>query len=190
MNYKIAILGSAVDGSDKTVNIAKDLGKALTKYQITLLTGAFEGMPYIVANEFAKSSKEIYGFSATPKKSDQLHLTPQNDMRIYSKIMYIPETIEKEFDLRARRKFRNVYLTSSCDAGIIVSGRWGTLNEFTCLHDMGKVIGILTGTGGVADEIPSLMKKISKKSNAIVCVGSNPKELVSKVMTELQKRFS
>ena len=64
----------------------------------------------------------------------------------------------------ARKKYRNVSSTANCDAGIIISGRWGTMNEFTNLYDMGKVIGILTETSGVADEIKNLSKKINKET--------------------------
>lgn len=59
--------------------------------------------------------------------------------------------------------YHNVLTTAACDAGIIIAGRWGSMNEFTNLYDMGKVIGVLTGTGGIADELPQLLKKISKK---------------------------
>ena len=36
------------------------------------------------------------------------------------------------------------------------------MNEFTNLYDMGKVIGVLTGTGGIADELELLNQKGSQ----------------------------
>ena len=74
------------------------------------------------------------------------------------------------------------------DAGIIISGRWGTMNEFTNLHDMGKVIGVLTGTGGVADDLSSLSKKIHKPSKAVVIFDSSPEQLVKRILEELKHR--
>ena len=78
--------------------------------------------------------------------------------------------------------------TATADAGIIISGRWGTMNEFTNLYDMGKVIGVLTGFGGIADELPSLSKKINKQSKAKVFFSDNPDTLVSEIINELKQR--
>ena len=76
--------------------------------------------------------------------------------------------------------------TANCDAGIIISGRWGTMNEFTNLFDMGKAIGVLTGTGGVADELPAFCKKITKHNRSKVIFNDEPEKLVELVIKELQ----
>lgn len=81
-----------------------------------------------------------------------------------------------------------VVINGACDAGIIISGRWGSMNEFTNLYDMGKVIGVLTGTGGIADELEYLMKKVTKKSKAVVIFDSSPDTLVEKIIKTLHKR--
>lgn len=65
----------------------------------------------------------------------------------------------------ARLKYRNVVSTIHADAGSIISGGWGSLNEFTNLLYDGKPIGILAGTGGVADELPEWFPRQRKKSD-------------------------
>jgi predicted Rossmann-fold nucleotide-binding protein len=50
-----------------------------------------------------------------------------------------------------------VVLVRSCDIVIFLSGSIGSLNEFTIAYDEGKVIGCLTGTGGVADEVEGIV---------------------------------
>lgn len=96
--------------------------------------------------------------------------------------------------LRTTFKFagsiENVISTATVDAGIIVSGRWGTLNEFTNLHDMGKVIGVLNGTGGIADVLPDLYKKIHKPGKAKVFFSSSPEKLLSFILEDLVRRKS
>ncbi len=62
------------------------------------------------------------------------------------------------------------------------------MNEFTNLYDFGKVIGILTGTGGIADELKSLNKKIHKPGRAKVLFSNSVQKLVELVLKELQKR--
>ena len=54
---------------------------------------------------------------------------------------------------------------------------------------MGKIIGVLTGTGGIADELPNLNRKISKESKAKVLFGDFPKKLIQEIIHELEKRI-
>ena len=82
-------------------------------------------------------------------------------------------------------KYRNVLSTAACDAGIIIAGQWGSLNEFTNLIDMQKVVGVLTGSGGVADELQALTAKIVKEGQGKVLFDSAPRALVKKLLTQL-----
>lgn len=103
-------------------------------------------------------------------------------------MIYTPADFEFIGDVSVARKYRNVLSTATCDGGIVVSGRWGSLNEFTNLYDMGKVIGILTGTGGVADVLPDLSKQINKLSKAAVFFNASASTLVNQVISEIRRR--
>lgn len=198
MKYKIGIFGSAVDDNKKALAVAKDLGKELSKYKnIILITGASTGLPYMIASTAQKLGSKVWGF--TPETSLKMHKDafPDNDSSIFTRLFYVPKYYKKLFfinenlifksDKLARQNYRNVISTVNCDAAIIISGRWGTLNEFVNLYDTGKVIGILTGTGGIADELESLVKKIPKKTNAIVYFDNSPKKLISKILKSLNE---
>ena len=65
-----------------------------------------------------------------------------------------------------------------CDVVLFVAGAMGSLNEFTIAHDEGKIIGCLTGTGGVADEVDYLLDKFAKRGHASVFKSSDPEELL------------
>lgn len=189
---KIAIFGSAVnDNLDKIKEKIKDLGEALADKNVILITGACTGIPYQVAlTAFKKSKTEIWGFSPCINYGNQVKSTPQDDNSIYSKLIYVSKSYEFADNIEVSRKYRNVTTTASCDAGIIISGRWGTMNEFTNLHDMGKVVGILTDTGGIADLIKDLYQKISKPTKAVLIFNSSPQKLVNLVLEELNKRIN
>lgn len=188
MKYKIGVFGSALEKNDqKIVDKARELGKALSNRDVIVINGACKGLPYEVAYSIAKTGKEVWGFSPEVDFENQKKFTPNQDFSIYSKLFYIPKNYEFVEINMARKKYRNISSTASCDAGIIISGRWGTMNKFTNLYDMGKIIGILTGTGGVADEIENLSKKISKKTGATLIFDNNPKELVKKIIDVLEK---
>jgi len=76
-------------------------------------------------------------------------------------------------------KGRNVVLVRSCDVVLFVAGAMGSLNEFTVAHDEGKVIGCLTGTGGVADESEYLLQKFGKRATkAHVFQNEDPDKLL------------
>jgi len=200
MNYKIGIFGSAIKEAPQAMEKAAELGKELAKQsELMVITGACTGVPYAVAYSARKNGmKEVWGYSSCIDLETLKKSFPEDDISVYTKLFYSPANFYElllqnpgtrwKNEQHVRHKYRNVILTANCDAGIIVSGRWGTLNEFTNLFDMGKIIGVLTGTGGTADELPALMQKISKTSNAVVIFESDPNRLVAKVLVELKRR--
>lgn len=188
MKYKIGVFGSAEDFDQSLVQKVKELGKLLAQEKVIIITGATSGFPYFASYEAFKNGAEIWGYSAELDLKKMQERMPDHDMSIYKKLVYIPQDFPFASDIQVCRKYRNVISTANCDAGIIISGRWGSLNEFTNLYDMGKVIGVLTGTGGIADELPDLTKKISKKSKAKVLFSSSPSELTRLLLNELELR--
>ncbi len=56
MSYKIGIYGSAIDAADDTVRKAEELGTELARHDISLITGAGHGIPYLVAASAVKSN--------------------------------------------------------------------------------------------------------------------------------------
>lgn len=73
---------------------------------------------------------------------------------------------------------REVENIRSCDAVVIVGGRSGTLGEFAIAYDEAKLIGVLEGTGGIADHIDELLEVINKETGATVIDHSDPVKLV------------
>jgi len=161
----------------------------LAEADVILITGACIGLPYEVAlAAYKKNRVEIWGFSPATDYEGQVACTPDDDNSIYSRLIYTPSDFEFVSDVNVARKYRNILSTATCEGGIIISGRWGSLNEFTNLYDMGKVIGVLTGTGGVADLLPNLSKQISKPSKATVFFNNSASTLVNQVISEIRKR--
>lgn len=189
MKEKIGIFGSAVYESEEIKTKAQELGLVLADYDVILITGACTGLPYQVAlAAYKKNKTEIWGFSPARNYQEQVSLTPDDDNTIYSRLIYTHANFEFVDNIAAARKYRNVLSTANCDGGIIVSGRMGTFNEFTNLYDMGKVIGVLTETGGIADILPELITKINKPSKAAVIFNSSPQTLIKDVLQEISLR--
>lgn len=189
MKYKLGIFGSSAGDMAAVMPKAIELGKSLQNYadQFILITGACPGLPYAVIAEAAASGIEIWGFSSSLNLESQQREYPDDDTSIYTKLIYVPADYPFANSDRACKKYRNVISTASCDAGIIISGRWGSLNEFTNLIDMQKTVGVLTGTGGIADELPALSQKISKAGQGRVIFNDHPEQLVDKILKTLSK---
>ncbi len=188
MKFKIGVFGSAEGDIEHIFKKARKLGEILATKNVIIITGACGGIPYQIVLSAHQKKGEIWGYS--PYKDYKSHIEGEIDYdnSIYKKLFFIPENIQAFRSILVARKYRNVISCANCDAGIIVCGRWGTMNEFTNLFDMGKVIGILTGTGGVADELSNLTQKLHKTSKAKVLFSSSPEKLVELVLKELEKR--
>ena len=196
MKYKIGVFGSNVIESEVAVQVAQELGAELAQRNVIVITGGCSGMPYTVAVAAKQKGAEVWGFSPALNEDEQRRAYPRDDIRIYDKLFYVPQDYGRLFflfeklppmrDWSARLKYRNVISTIAADAGIVVSGGWGTLNEFTNLLYEGKPVGVLTGTGGLADELPEWFPRLRKKSESRVVFGSRPNEIVSLLIEELE----
>ncbi|HEX8336496.1 MAG TPA: hypothetical protein VF621_07185 [Pyrinomonadaceae bacterium] len=52
----------------------------------------------------------------------------------------------------------------------------------TIAHDEGRVVGCLTGTGGVADEAGRLLDALPKRSGAVVIFDDDPERLLGRCL--------
>lgn len=190
MKYKIGIFGASSSMLAEIKPKAEALGKAIGKNpdDWIVITGACSGIPYMVAEQAHRSGAEIWGYSPARNLDEHKAMMPDDDYAIYSKLIFLPPNVDGADSKRVRMKFRNVTSTSNCDAGVIISGRWGSLNEFTNLVDMQKVVGVMTGTGMIVDILPQLTKQISKDGQGPVVFDDDPAQLLEKITAELSKR--
>ena len=82
---------------------------------------------------------------------------------------------------------RNLLMTRAADGIIVVSGRMGTLNEFTIAFEDKKPIGILEGSGGTADRIDDLIKGPQRAIKRKIIFEKDPKRLVEKLIVLIKK---
>jgi hypothetical protein len=96
-------------------------------------------------------------------------------------LIFVPPDYEYAKDLKVRYKYRNITSTNAVDCGIIIAGKYGTLNEFTLLYDLLKPIGVLTGTGGIADELKALTDKVVKDPHPEIVFSDSAIDLVMRL---------
>ena len=177
LKHKICISGAAdtghcaIDAHEK----AEQLGREIARRGLVLVTGATVGIPYWAA----KGAKEEGGIviCLSPAASEAAHLktyklpTDYHDLIVYTGFEY---------------SGRNLLLTRSSDAVITICGRMGTLNEFTIAFEDNKPIGVLEGTGGTADELRDIIKRMHRGPGRVV-FSRDINELLDKVVAEIEK---
>jgi len=175
MQKQIAIIGSASGNfSKKTIEKAKILGKILAEKGFIVLNGACTGLPDIVASEAKKHGALVIGIS--PASNFEEHKNNWKYPFSYFDAMIFPGI----------NRARNFILVRSADAVILLGGRTGSLNEFTFAFDEGKLIAVLEGTGGIADNIKKILKFAGKKQKNKIIFNEKPEKLVELIEKHLK----
>ena len=173
MKIKIGVMGSA-EHAPALQEMAEALGKAIAARDAILLTGATTGLVFTTGKAAHDAGALHIGVSPAENEHEHREIydlpTDACDAIIYT-----------GFGLKGR----NVVLVRSCDIVLFIAGSTGTLNEFTIAYDEGKVIGCLTGTGGVADEVERLVKTLQKPTRARVFYDDDPHKLLDACMSSV-----
>src|SRR5882724_12249735 len=176
MKLKIGVMGSAAEAGTTTIGeTARALGQAIAARDLILLSGATTGVIHLVGKAARDAGAFHIGISPAENERDHVERfqlpTDACDAIVYT-----------GFGLKGR----NVVLVRSCDVVVFIAGSIGSLNEFTIAYDEGKVIGCLTGTGGVADEIERLTGTFPKGTKARVFYDNDPTRLLNACLEDLE----
>lgn len=154
--------------------LAASLGAALAQNGCILVTGATTGLPDAVAQAFRRCGGFALGISPAQDRKEHLerYRLPDDgaDVIVYTGFGY---------------KGRNVINVRSADVIIVIGGATGTLNEFTIAYDEGKIIGILEGSGGMADHVKEIIQFCQKPTRGLVIFDKDPEKLVVRCLGSL-----
>ncbi len=178
MRYSICVSGAAAGETVKqSSDLAYETGTAIAKSGHVLTTGATIGLPYYAALGASDAGGMSIGFS--PAVSLHEHL------RKYR----LPSDCYNFINFTGLHYVgRDLYLVQSSDAIITIGGRFGSLHEFTSALEAHKPCGVLTGSGGTADEIPRLLKELEPPGESLVIYDDDPKRLVKKIIDILDEK--
>jgi uncharacterized protein (TIGR00725 family) len=155
---------------------AQRLGAAIAERGCILVTGATTGLPDLVSRAARKHGALTVGVSPASSAEEHERLGLPGDgaeIVLYTGFGF---------------KGRNVVNVRSSDIVIIFGGATGTLNEFTIAYDEDKVIGILEGSGGIADHIREILAFTNKTTRAQLVYGSDPEKLLADCLDALKAR--
>jgi len=177
MKLKIGVMGAASGHlSKRHKKMAYELGRAIAEHDCITITGACPGLPL----ESAKGSDEAGGLviGISPALSEWEHVNRyRSPVRHHDVLIYTGSGLMG----------REVVNIRSSDIVIIIGGRSGTLGEFSIAYDEGKLIGVLSGTGGITSELGNIVRIVKKRTGAKVMYDKDPHSLVDKLIVYYMK---
>jgi uncharacterized protein (TIGR00725 family) len=177
MRIKIGVMGSAGgEMREDVVERCKELGRAIADEGCAILTGGCPGLPHYAIIGCKENGGLTIGVSPA--------LSLQEHVGIYNSPI---DNIDVMIYTGAGLMGREIIGVRSCDIIIIVGGRSGTLGEFSIAYDEGRMIGVLTGTGGVADHVEEILPVIRKATGSRVYFDDDPRKLIERCVASFRE---
>jgi len=169
---KIGVMGGASgELDDAHLRAARSLGEMIAAAGAVTITGACPGLPLEAAMGAREHGGFVVGISPALSLDEHVHKyrspADHHDVLIFT---------------GSGLMGREVVNIRSSDMVVIVGGRSGTLGELAIAYDEGKLIGVLTGTGGITPLIPQILEVCSKDTGARVVYEPSPERLVTQLI--------
>jgi uncharacterized protein (TIGR00725 family) len=175
---RIGVMGSAsLVYEDRVAKLCRALGRSIAENSFCILTGACPGLPH----ETVLGAKEVGGHT--------IGISPARNLAEHRNLYESPYL---EYDVMIYTGLglmgRELINIRTSDIVIVVGGRSGTLGEFSIAYEEGKVIGVLQGTGGVADSLDEIEPRLAKGTGATMVYRDDPEHLVHAVIAVYQEK--
>lgn len=172
MNLAIGVMGSSSGELRDDVRAkARRLGEAIAERGAILITGGCPGLPYEAVRGAKARGGTVVGIS--PGLSIDEHRGKYGSpVDGFDVLIYTGSGL-------MGREITNI---RSCDIVVIIGGRTGTLGEFAIAYDEGRLIGVLTGTGGITQIINEIIRVSGKETSARVVYDDDPARLVDRLI--------
>jgi len=172
MRLTVGVMGSASGPiAARAMTLARQLGRAIAAQGCVTITGACPGLPFAAAEGAYEQGGLVVGIS--PGLSLDEHREKYN-----SPIEFHDVLIFTGSGLMGRE----VVNIRSSDMVAILGGRSGTLGELAIAYDEGKLIGVLTDTGGISDLVERILEACKKNTGARVLYDDDPSRLVERMV--------
>jgi len=173
MLLKIGVMGGAGDGIEPAhLKKAFALGQAIAREGCITITGACPGLPMQAALGASQQGGMVIGISPALSLDEHAYRyqspTLAHDVLIFT---------------GSGLMGREVVNIRSSDIVTIVGGSSGTLGELAIAYDEGKLIGVLTGTGGISDLVQEILQTCNKQTGARVLYHDDPVLLINELLT-------
>ena len=163
--------------TDPELELARRLGRAIAQANCTIVTGACPGLPHAAV----LGAHEVHGISlgVSPALSREEHINVYNSpLQPYSTMVFTGSGL-------MGRETHNIH---SSDFVMFIGGRSGTLGEFCIAYDEGKLIGIVTNSGGISNDFTKIAELVKKNTGSIIFTDDDPEALVARCLDYYKKQ--
>ncbi len=153
------------------IDLARRLGRRIAERGCTIVTGACPGLPH--AAVLGAHERDGWSLGISPALSREEHIN------IYGSPLQPYTTMVFTGSGLMGRETHNIH---SSDFVLFVGGRSGTLGEFCIAYDEGKLIGVLTNSGGISNDFVPISKLVQKDTGATILTSDSPENLVNECL--------
>ncbi len=172
MKIQVGVMGSAGGSiSAAELDLARRLGRRIAERGATIVTGACPGLPHAAVIGAHEKGGQSLGVSPALSREEHVNVYG-SPLQPYTTIVFTGSGL-------MGRETHNIH---SSDFVLFVGGRSGTLGEFCIAYDEGKLIGILTNSGGISNEFERIAEIVHKETGSILVTDDNPEVLVDRCM--------
>jgi uncharacterized protein (TIGR00725 family) len=172
MPLKIGVMGGATgDIAREHLDKAHQVGRVIAKQGCILLTGACPGLPFAAACGAKLEGGLVIGISPGLSLDEHVYKY-QSPSDFHDVLIFTGSGLMG----------REVVNIRSSDMVVFIGGRSGTLGELAIAYDEGKLIGVLTGTGGISDIVAEILSACAKDTGARVIYEAEPQRLVEELL--------
>ena len=153
--------------TDDQIALARRLGAEIARRGALIVTGACPGLPHAAVLGAHDQGGESLGVSPAHSREEHVELY-ESPLEPYTMMVFTGSGL-------MGREVHNIH---SSDFVIFLGGRSGTLGEFCIAYDEGKLIGVLTRSGGISDRFGEIATMFEKQTGAILIQDDDPIRLV------------
>ncbi|HTX60453.1 MAG TPA: hypothetical protein VMH02_12365 [Verrucomicrobiae bacterium] len=172
MKLQIGVMGSAGGAiSEQELALARRLGRRIAERGCTIVTGACPGLPHAAVLGAAEAGGVSVGISPALSREEHVNVYA-SPLQPYTAMVFTGSGL-------MGRETHNIH---SSDFVLFTGGRSGTLGEFCIAYDEGKLIGILTNSGGISNDLERIAGLVKKETGSILITDDRPEELVDRCL--------
>ena len=177
MKVQIGVMGSAGGQiSAAELELARRVGRRIAERGCTVVTGACPGLPHAAVLGATDAGGISLGVSPALSREEHVNVYG-SPLQPYTTMVFTGSGL-------MGRETHNIH---SSDFVVFVGGRSGTLGEFCIAYDEGKLIGVLTNSGGISNEFLPIAKMVQKETGSIIITDDGPETLVDRLLEMYSK---
>ncbi|HEY5257554.1 MAG TPA: hypothetical protein VIJ12_04170 [Candidatus Baltobacteraceae bacterium] len=172
MKIQIGVMGSAGGIlTSEELDLARRMGRRIAQRDCTIVTGACPGLPHAAVLGAHEAGGQSLGVSPALSREEHVNIYG-SPLQPYTTMVFTGSGL-------MGRETHNIH---SSDFVLFVGGRSGTLGEFCIAYDEGKLMGILTNSGGISNEFANIVKLVRKDTGSTLLSSDVPEDLVDRCL--------